>query len=420
MSIVVFGLNHKSAPLALREKVTIPESRLADALDFLRAGNPDALESLILSTCNRTEIYARLKTSEDGSRSLARFLADYSQIDPLDLAEISYFHADDEAITHLFRVTSSLDSMVVGEPQIVGQVKEAWRAARESASIGLILNQLFESSFQVAKRIRSETEIGRKPVSVASAAVELTEKIFSDLSSKVAMLIGAGEMIELIARHLMARGVKTVLVSNRTFHRAARLARELSGAAINFDQIPEELRRCDIVITSTGAPHFIVRRAAALDAIAHRPDKPIFFVDIAVPRDVEPTINEIPNCYVYDIDDLKSVVDSNLSEREAEALKAEKIIAAEAGAFRARLDELEMKPLIIGLRARFEEIRRAEMLKGARKLKDLSPEEIAVVDRITENIVKKIIHEPIVNLKKSADQTIAPTLVGALKRLFRI
>jgi glutamyl-tRNA reductase len=308
--------------------------------------------------------------------------------------------------------------MIVGEPQILGQVKGAYRAARELKSTGLILNRLFEQSFNVAKRVRTETGISENAVSVSFAAVELAKKIFGELDGKVTLLIGAGEMIELAARHLMAQGVDTVLVANRTYERAVDLATQFNGEAVKFEGLHDELRRCDIVISSTGAPHFVVRRDLASKVIADRGNKPMFFIDIAVPRDIEPSVNEIDNCYLYDIDDLHSVVEANMAERAREARKAEGIIKGEVSQFFQWVDHLEVIPTIVNLRKKLDEIRRVEMEKTLERMEGLDEKDRQAIEKMTASIINKVTHQPITNLKKMAETEKGHEYLKALRELF--
>ncbi|MBI4665778.1 MAG: glutamyl-tRNA reductase [Nitrospinae bacterium] len=420
MNLVVLGLNHNTAPVEVREKLSVSGQGLKDQLLMIKERAPEVREEVILSTCNRVEIYALVGDIKHGVESLKKFLCDYHEIDLESLEKSTYIYALEEAVEHLFKVSSSLDSMVIGEPQILGQVKDAYKEARELAVTGSILNNLFERSFSVAKRVRTETAIAENAVSISYAAVELARKIFSDISGKTVLLIGAGEMIELACKHLIAQGVKTVLVSNRTYDRAVELAKRFNGEAVLFDDLHEELRRCDIVISSTGAPHFVVRKDLATKVISERHNRPMFFIDIAVPRDIEPSVNEIDNCYVYDIDDLKSVVDSNLAERAKEARKAEDIVKKEVGQFMTWLDHLEVAPTIIALREKMEKIRRNELDRTLNRLPSLTPEERDTLEKMTQAMVNKMLHTPVVNLKKRAETEDGYKHLGALRDLFEI
>ncbi|MDH4184579.1 MAG: glutamyl-tRNA reductase [Nitrospinota bacterium] len=418
MNLIVLGVNHKTAPVEVREKLAIAEKSLGESLRLLDERAPGLSEKVVLSTCNRTEIYARVADVSGGVDELKRFLCGYHEIDRSTLDKATYVLTLEDAVEHLFRVASSLDSMIVGEPQILGQVKGAYQAAREFSATGTILNRLFEQSFNVAKRIRTETAIAENAVSVSYAAVELARKIFGDLAGKTALLIGAGEMIELAVKHLMGQGVETVLVANRTFERAKELATRFNGEAVNFDHLHEELKRCDIVISSTGAPHFVVRRDLAEKVISQRKNRPMFFIDIAVPRDIEPSVNEIDNCYLYNIDDLHSVVQANMAERAKEAARAEEIVKTEVIQFFTWLDHLEMAPTIIALRKSMDEIRKKELERGMSRLGALSAQDKEAVERMTESMVNKILHSPIANLKRKAETEEGHAYLKAVRYLF--
>ncbi|MDH5637538.1 MAG: glutamyl-tRNA reductase [Nitrospinota bacterium] len=418
MNLIVFGINHKTAPVEVREKLAISEKALEENLRLLEERAPGLREKVVLSTCNRTEIYARVSDVTGGVDELKRFLCGYHEVDRAALDRAAYVLVLEDAVEHLFKVASSLDSMIVGEPQILGQVKGAYRAAKDYSATGAIMNRLFEQSFNVAKRIRTETGIAENAVSVSFAAVELAKKIFGDLEGKTALLIGAGEMIELAVKHLMAQGVETVLVANRTYDRAKELAVQFNGEAVKFDHLHEELKRCDIVISSTGAPHFVVRRDLAENVIGQRQNRPMFFIDIAVPRDIEPSVNEIDNCYLYNIDDLHQVVEANMVERAREAQRAEEIVKGEVEQFFVWLDRLEMAPTIIALRQNVEAIRKAEVEKTLNRLGALSAEDRESIDRMTQSMINKIIHHPIANLKRKAETEEGHNYLKAVRYLF--
>lgn len=420
MKLLVFGINHNTAPVELREKFAVPEKKLEETLRLLDEKSPDLPEKVILSTCNRMEVYARASNMEKSVDELKNFFCGYHEVDRETLDKCSYVLTLEEAVEHLFKVAASLDSMIVGEPQILGQVKGAYTAARQLRSTGMVLNRLFEQSFTVAKRIRTETGVAENAVSVSYAAVELAKKIFGDLSAKTTLLIGAGEMIELAAKHLLSQGVETVLVSNRTYERAVELATEFNGEAVRFDRLHDELKRCDIVISSTGAPHFVVRKDLAEKVIAERYNRPMFFIDIAVPRDIEPSVNDIDNCYLYDIDDLKNVVEANLAERDKEARRAEDIIRREVSQFFVWLDHLEVAPTIARLKEQAEAVRRGELEKTLKRLNGLSGEDRETLDKMTRAMMNKFIHAPIVNLKKTAETDEGHKYLDALRHLFDI
>jgi glutamyl-tRNA reductase len=420
MSIILFGLNHRTAPLEVREKMTFPASTLEESLGRL-AGSPFLKEGLILSTCNRTEI---LGHAPDGARDAAgvvrSFLAAERGVPPEELDRYCYRMADREAVHHLFRVTASLDSMVLGEAQILGQVKEAYQAALRAKSIGAVLDALLRKALGVAKKIRSETGIARHPVSVGYAAVTLARTIFEDLNGRKVLLIGAGKMSELAARHLVERGIGSVLVANRSFPRAVELAAKFAGEAVSFDRILEYLEVTDIVISSTAAPHFIVRYEEVQRLIRARKNRPIFFIDIAVPRDIEPRVNTIDNVFLYDLDDLTGVVDANRAEREAEAKVAEDIVRQEADAFHAWVRTLDISPVIVDVRQRLDDLRNTEMDRFRSKLAGLTLEQRQAVEEMTGSLMNKILHHPIRALKESARTHAGPDRVLFFREVFGI
>ncbi len=418
MNLIALGLNHKTAPVEVREKLAMVNEIAGKGLNQLKERSPEIIEGVILSTCNRVEIYARVTDIKLGVEELKSFLCREHDIERKILDESTYLFVLEEAVEHLFKVTSSLDSMMIGEPQILGQVKGAYRAAKDLDATGAILNNLFERAFSVAKRVRNETAIAENAVSVSYAAVELARKIFGDLSAKSALLIGAGEMIELAGKHLVSHGVKTIVVVNRTHERAVELAKKLNGEAVGFDSIAEELNRCDIVISSTGAPRFVIRKELAQKVISQRRNQPIFFIDIAVPRDIEPSINEIDNCYLYDIDDLKNVVEANMAEREREAIKAKEIIRHEVSQFLVWLDHLEVVPTISALKEKMERIRKKELEKTTAKLHNLSEQDKEAIEKMTSAIINKSIHAPIVNIKTLAGKKDGHISLEIIRKVF--
>jgi glutamyl-tRNA reductase len=404
MPLVVLGINHNSAPVEVREKLAFDPKELANAADTVFANMPEVDEKVILSTCNRVEIYAHVGDVVKGLESIKRFLYRYHEIPEGELEDHFYSFTLDDAVEHLFEVSSSLDSMVVGEPQILGQVKEAYQSAKKVKATGRILNQLFEKSFTVAKRIRTETSIAENAVSISYAAVELATRIFGNLEGKVVLLIGAGEMIELAGKHLASQGVKTILVSNHNYDRAAKLATVLGGSAIHFDKFTDEMENADIVISSTAAPHYVIKKERVETAVKKRGGKPIFFIDIAVPRDIEPSINDLNDVFLYDIDDLNNVVNENKAEREREAEKARKIIHAEVGSFNDWLSKLEIEPTIVAIRRKAEVIKNQELERTLAKL-DLDKNEKRAVEAMASSIINKMLHDPTLHLKEHAKQS---------------
>ena len=417
MEIIIVGLSHKTAPVEIREKISFPEHKLADALARL-CSRPGIEEGVILSTCNRVEILACAAQRRLGAEQIKEFISCYHELPRDDFEPHLYIHGGEQAIRHIFRVACSLDSMVVGEPQILGQLKAAYQKALESRSTGAILNNLFNKAFSVGKKVRSETGIAKNAVSVSFAAVELARKIFGDLNAKVVLVIGTGEMSELVAQHLVSNGVKQVLVANRTHSRAQEFAAKFAGQAVPYDDLARELARADIVISSTGAPHFILRHEQVARVIQQRKYKPMFFIDIAVPRDIDPKVNEIDNAYLYDIDDLQSVVQANIEERRKEARVAEQMIAGDVSRFAAWLSALEVVPVVVALRRKMEEIRRRELQKTLKRLGGLSEKERQAVEALSSGIVNKILHQPTVALKGEADSQELRNYLDVVCRLF--
>ena len=416
MKFQLIGVNHNSAPVEVRERLAIPESRLPDALKRL-AEHPGVDEGLILCTCNRVEVLTQTK---NGGADLRRFLRDYFRLDPADYESHLYEYHEQEAIRHLFRVTSSLDSMVVGEPQILGQVKEAYATARAVGAVHSHLDSLLTRAFAVAKRVRTETAVGSSAVSVASVAVELAKKIFGSLHGKHVYLVGAGKMSELAARHLLAHGAGSIFVANRTFERASQLAAKFNGQAIHFEELYETCDRADIVITSTGAPVTIFRREHGERFLHRRKNRPMFFIDIAVPRDVDPEMNRLDGIFVYDIDDLQQAVSSHVADRAREAQRAEAIVNYEVERFQARLQTLDVVPTIVSLQDHLETIRQAEIDRVRGRLGPLSPEQELAIETLTRGIVSKIMHTPITALKTAALEPEATTVIDVARRLFNL
>ncbi|HEY6872811.1 MAG TPA: glutamyl-tRNA reductase [Geobacteraceae bacterium] len=419
MNIVVVGLSHKTASVDIRERVAFAPNHMEKPLREL-VELPDVTEAVIVSTCNRVELYATTHDVAGGMARLKRFLADYHQI-PLETLEPHlYSHYGEAAIRHVFRVASSLDSMVVGEPQILGQIKTSYGYAAEFKSSGIILNRFLHKAFSVAKRVRTETKIASSAVSVSFAAVELAKKIFGDLTDKTVMLVGAGEMCELAAKHFLNSGVRGVMVTNRTYDRAVRLAEEFGGRAVSFEDFIDQLHKADIILSSTGATHFIIGAKDVEEVIRRRKLKPMFFIDIAVPRDIDPKVNDVANVYLYDMDDLQGVVATNLEQRNKEAEKAEAIIDQEIGQFFKWLSSLEVTPTIVALRSRFEEVRRAELGKTLAGWKELPPDGQKRLEACTAAIVNKLLHAPTSLLKRTGQGGRTDLYVDALRQLFEL
>jgi glutamyl-tRNA reductase len=418
MDLFVLGLSHKTAPIDLRERLAVPERELPKALEAL-GEVPELAERMFFTTCNRVEVYGvaegPLGQAVDATRE---GLERYRNLDRSALAGVLYTRANADAARHVFRVASSLDSMVVGEPQILGQVKAAYTVARSQQATGIILNNLLEQAFHVAKRVRTETGIATAPVSISSVAVELARKIFGDLAGRSVLILGAGEMAELALRHLMDDGVRSVLVANRSYDRAVELATQFHGKAVTFDSFRREMVDADIVISSTSAPHAILRKDDMQAIIHERRHRPIFLIDIANPRDIDPACNDVDNVYLYNIDDLQSVVSANLQERRREAEQAETIVEREVGVFQAWLRGLDVVPTIVSLRNRVEEIRAAELNKAMSRMGELTPEQRETIASMTAAMVNKILHQPMSELRRRAIQRDSHVYSAVLRRLF--
>jgi glutamyl-tRNA reductase len=406
MTLVLIGVNHKTAPIEVRERIAISREDLPEVTRAL-AETPGVTECMIVSTCNRVELLAAVESPD---ADLTGFLHRHFGLDPALLAPHIYREIDQDAVRHLFRVAASLDSMVVGEPQILGQVKEAFATARVSGTIAGQLEHLLQCAFAAAKKVRTETEIGSNSVSIASVAVDLARKIFGSLQGRTVFLVGAGKMSELAARHLVQQGAGAILVSNRTQERARRMAETFRGRVIPFEQLYEVASEADIVITSTGAPHPIFRREHGQAFLHRRRNRPMFFIDIAVPRDVDPAMNKLEGIFVYDIDDLQQVAAANMAERSLEAGNAEALIEGEVERFRQRLRTVNVAPAIIALQRQAEEIRLAELRRVQARLGSLSADQVAAVEALTRGLMNKFLHPPMQALKQAAREDNAARL----------
>jgi len=402
MTLSLIGVNHKTAPIELRERIAISRDELPETTRAL-GEMPGVSECMIVSTCNRVEILASL---ENAGTDLIEFLHQRFELAPAELAPHIYEHRDQEAVRHLFRMAASLDSMVVGEPQILGQVKEAFAIAKLSGTIAGQLEHLLQSAFAAAKKARSETGIGSNSVSIASVAVDMARKIFGSLQGRTVFLVGAGKMSELAARHLIQQGAASVLVTNRTYERARRMAEEFEGAVtpsvVAFEDLYETASSADIVISSTGAPHHIFRPEHGQAFLQRRRNRPMFFIDIAVPRDVDPAMNKLDGIFVYDIDDLQQVAVSHMEERSRQAIDAETLIEAEVQRFHARQRAVNVAPAIVALQRKAEEIRLAEIQRLHSRLGVLSAEQLEAVEVLTRGLVNKFLHPPMQALKQAA------------------
>ena len=402
MNLILLGINHKTAPIELREQVAIARENLADAARTL-AAYEGVREAMILSTCNRVEI---LTAADSPNVDITHFLHNHLSIDPAKLQPHLYEFRDHEAVLHLFRVAASLDSMVVGEPQILGQVKEAYTVAREAGTVSTQLEPLLQSAFAAAKKVRSETEIGITTVSIASVAVDLAMKIFGSLAGKKVFLVGAGKMSELAARHLVRQGASTIFVTNRTRERAERMSEHFTGTVVpqvvSWENLYEAASHADIVISSTGAPHPIFRKEHGQQFLQKRKNRPMFFIDIALPRDVEPEMNKLEGMFLYDIDDLQTVAQAHMAERSREAADAETLIAGEVERYHQRQKTVNIAPMIVSLQHRAEELRQSELKRVQAKLGSLTPEQMAAVEALSRSLVNKFLHPPMQALKQAA------------------
>ena len=416
--IILIGANHKTAPVELREKLSFSDDQTIAALELLKQ-DKDIKESLIFSTCNRTEVLYIPETGDKVDK-IIEFISYQRKIDSSEFKNALYIYKEEEAIRHLFRVASSLDSMVVGEPQILGQIKQAYRTAVENKASGVLLNRLMHKSFSVAKKVRKETGIGDNAVSVSYAAVELANKIFSDLSQKSVMLLGAGEMAELAVEHLISNKVKKILVANRTFKNAVDLAQKFNGQAVKFEEREDILKEVDIIISSTGATDYVLTRDQVKQAMKKRHHHTLFFIDIAVPRDIDPKINTISNAYVYDIDDLKNIVESNIEQRGKETVKAQRFIEEAVVKFCKWLEGLAIVPTIKALNNKMSSIVEIECKKTLSSLKHLSKEDTEAIKRMTRAIATRTIHDPILFLRNTGDHRDDSLYLNVTRQLFNI
>jgi glutamyl-tRNA reductase len=419
ITIVDIGMNHQTAPVELRELVAFGRDDADEVVNAIRLVK-DIKEFIVLSTCNRVEILFTTERQKEAKESVIEFLCHLSGITRSELEPALYIHENQDAIRHMFRVGASLDSMIVGEPQILGQVKEAYRTAVDRKSSSVILNRLMHRTFSLAKKIRTETAIAGSPVSISFAAVELAKKIFGDLQGKTCLLMGAGEMAELVARYLLNSRIAKILVTNRTFSRAVKLADQFHGKAVSFDEIDDQLLATHIVITSTSSQEPIITSDQVRMAMRGRKNKPLFFIDIAVPRNVEPQVNEIDNVYVYDIDDLRGIVELNMSQRRGEAVKAERMVDEEVIRFSEWLRTLDVVPTIVALKDKCERICRNELKKTLSSFGDLTPKQRKGVENLTASISKKILNDPILFLKRKEARASRDLYLDVARKLFHL
>lgn len=417
-NIILIGANHKTAPVELREKLSFSTEETIAALEFLKQDKA-IKEALLFSTCNRTEVVYIPENGDQADKIIA-LISDFKKLDVAEFKTALYIYRGDDAIRHLFRVASSLDSMMVGEPQILGQIKQAYRVAVGNKSSGVLLNRLMHKSFSVAKKVRKETGIGDNAVSISYAAIELANKIFSDLSRKTVLLLGAGEMAELAVEHLISNRVKHILVANRTFKNAVALAGKFNGEAVKFEEREDVLKEVDIIISSTGATEYVLTRDQVKQAMKKRHHNTLFFIDIAVPRDIDPEINTISNAYVYDIDDLKNIVESNIEQRGKETIKAERYIEEAVVKFRKWLESLAIVPTIKALNDKMASIVDLECKKTLSSLSHLSLEDAAAIKRMTRAIATRTIHDPILFLRNTGDHRDDSLYLNVTRQLFNI
>ena len=419
MNLALIGINHRTAPVEVRERMNIPEARLSEAVSDLT--HRDGIkEGLILSTCNRVEVIANARNDFAVEPVLRRFLADHHRCDLAVYEPHFYRYQQQQVIEHLFRVASSLDSMILGEPQILGQIKQAYHAARQAGGLNGTLNEIVLQALTVARKVRRDTAIGTSAVSASYAAVELARKIFRDLTGATIFVIGAGKMSEIAAKNLISSGASAIFVSNRTYERATELAAAFHGTPIRYEQLFNHVHKADIVICSTSAPHYVVLRADVEKWLAARKNRPMFFIDIAVPRNVDPAINQLDNAFVYDIDDLGQVVAANKKQREREAAWAEEIVQAEVQKAMRRLASREVVPTIVALEHRLEHIRETEIDRYRGRLNGLSTQQREAVEALTKGILNKILHGPITELKNGAGRPDQGSLVQIVRKMFGV
>ncbi len=419
MRFSVTGLNHKTAPVEVRERLAFEERALPDAFRELKSRN-GLCEVLILSTCNRVDVAVAAEDQADPRALVADFLCGSRKVEPELLGPHLYYHEDRDAIRHIFRVAASLDSMVVGEPQILGQMKSAFALAKAHGAAGTLLEAILTRAFGVAKRVRSETEIGKSAVSVGYVAVELAREIFGSLAGKKVLLVGAGKMSELAARHLHRSGADQIFVTNRTHDRAVEMAELFKGSVVEWDRYTSRLPEIDIVITSSGAPHYILKKEDIRRVLEVRRNRPMFLIDIAVPRNIEPTVNDLDNVFLYDIDDLQKVVDGNRQGRLKQAEQAEQIISEEVDRMIARLKAREVTPTIVRLQEQLEQVRLGELERMRSRLGALTPEQEAGLEALTRGLIAKIAHAPIAELRKQAGEPNGLQVADLVRRIFRL
>ena len=419
LDIVLMGLNHKTAPVTVRECLAFSEDETSAALKVFRE-SPAISEAMLISTCNRVEVLMATSDTSNAADTVKVFFSEFKDLPVSEFEKSLYIHEGDDAVRHVFRVASSLDSMVVGEPQILGQIKAAYQIATSKKTSGVLLNKLLHRTFFVAKRVRSETGIGDHAVSISYAAIELGRKIFGTFEGKKVLLIGAGEMAELAVEHLIRNRAGDILVANRTFKNGVALAKRFNGQAIRFEEITGFLEHADIIISSTGSPDYVVTRGQVKGIIRRRRNRPLFFIDIAVPRDIDPEINRLTNSYVYDIDDLKGIIDENIEDRNREAIKGERIVDEAVISFRHWFESLEVIPTIVELRDKMEVIAKGEIKKTLQTQKHFSDDDHEAITRMTHAMINKILHDPTLLLKSNGHHQNKSVYLDVTRKLFKL
>ncbi|MDL1968620.1 MAG: glutamyl-tRNA reductase [Deltaproteobacteria bacterium] len=419
LDILLLGLNHKTAPIELRELLSFSKEEAAAVLEGLQKCS-DINEVMLISTCNRVEVLLTTSNTINAVNSVKTYISEFKKILISKFEDTLYMHDGEEAVRHIFRVASSLDSMMVGEPQILGQIKDAYLTTILKKTSGVILNRLLHKTFFVAKRVRSETGIGDHAVSISYAAIELARKIFGNLEGNKVLLIGAGEMAELAVEHLIRNNVGEIFVANRTFERGVELSNRFKGKAIRIEEIPGCLKVVDIIISSTGSPNFVIVRDQVKGVMRSRRNKPIFFIDIAVPRDIDPDINRLNNAYVYDIDDLKGVIEENIKDRNKESIKGERIVDEAVISFKHWFEGLSAVPTIVALRGKIDAIARTEVDKTLQSLNHLSDNDCQAIHRMTNSLINKIMHDPTLFLKNNGCHGDRFAYIDLTRKLFKI
>ena len=419
LDIVLLGLNHKTAPIELRELLSFSKEEAVAVMEGLQKC-PDINEVMLISTCNRVEVLLTTSNTINSVNCVKTHISEFKKIPISKFEDAFYTHDGEDAVRHIFRVASSLDSMMVGEPQILGQIKDAYLTTILKKTSGVILNRLLHKTFFVAKRVRSETGIGDHAVSISYAAIELARKIFGDLEGKKVLLVGAGEMAELAVEHLIRNKVGEIFVANRTFERGVELSNRFKGKAIRIEEIPGSLKVVDIIISSTGSPNFVIVRDQVKGVMRSRRNRPIFFIDIAVPRDIDPDINRLNNAYVYDIDDLKGVIEENIKDRNKESIKGERIVDESVISFKRWFEGLSAVPTIVALREKIDTIASTEVDKTLQSLNHLSDNDRQAIHRMTSSLINKILHDPTIFLKSNGCYGDRFAYIDLTRKLFKL